>query len=474
MCGIAGWINLEKDISSQEEIMASMSHTLRNRGPDAKGEWFSPHAMLVHRRLSVVDPAGGAQPMIRTRDGFSYVITYNGELYNSDDLRGELLALGYTFKSRCDTEVLLVSYIEWGARCVEKLNGIFAFGIWNEKDSEFFMARDRFGVKPLFYSFTEESLLFGSELKTLLAHPLVKPRLSKEGLAEVFSLSPSRTPGHGIYEKVYEVRPATALVLNREGLKEKIYWRLVSEPHTDSPEETIEKVSFWVKDAVKRQLVSDVPLCTFLSGGLDSSIISAVAALSFKDEGKSPLDTFSIDYTDNDKYFKPSLFQPNTDAPWVKRMSESFNTRHHYINIDTPDLVSALRDAVLARDLPGMADVDSSLYLFCREIKKLATVGLSGECADEVFGGYPWFHNREFFDADTFPWSRSLDERVRVMSDDLIHTIKPYNYVRQRYLETLEQVPGLAGEDPTEKRRREIFFLNITWFMGTLLDAGAD
>lgn len=470
MCGIAGWIDFKNDISSQAPILDKMSETLKFRGPDAQGEWFSPHAMLVHRRLAVVDPAGGAQPMARSRDGYSYVITYNGELYNTLDLKKELLDLGYTFQSHSDTEVLLTAYMEWGPACTERLNGIFAFGIWDEKEQQFFLCRDRFGVKPLFYAFTEDSLVFGSELKALLAHPFVRPLITREGLAEIFTLSPARTAGHGIYHDVYELKPACSMIYNASGVHYERYWSLVSEPHTDSPEETIEKVSYWVKDAVKRQLVADVPVCTFLSGGLDSSIISAVAATEFKNERNTQLHTYSIDYNENEKFFTSSLFQPDPDAPWVKRMSDAFETYHHPITLDTPALTAALKDAVLARDLPGMADIDSSLYLFCREIKKGATVGLSGECADEVFGGYPWFHHAEFLNADTFPWCRSLDERLRVLSGDLIEAIAPHEYVNRRYRETIAEVPRLEGESPLEARRREVFYLNITWFMGQLLE----
>ncbi len=470
MCGIAGWINFKHDISSQEGILAGMSETLKNRGPDAHGEWVSTHALLAHRRLSVVDPAGGAQPMVREKGNHPYVIIYNGELYNSEDLKKILTAKGYSFESHSDTEVLLTAYMEWGTQCVHYLNGIYAFGVWSEKDQSLFLARDHFGVKPLFYSMVKGDLIFGSELKTLLKHPLIKPLLNTEGLSEIFTLCPARTPGHGIYHDVHEVKPAHSILFDSDGIHETCYWALESAPHTDSPIDTIEKISWLVKDAVKRQLVADVPLCTFLSGGLDSSIITAVAANDFGASEMGQLNTFSIDYLDNDKFFKPSLFQPTPDAPYIKRMADDFNTSHHTCTIDTPELVAALKDSVLARDFPGMADVDSSLLLFCREVKKAATVALSGECADEIFGGYPWFHHEEFFKAPTFPWARTLDERLKVLSPELLEVITPQEYVKKRYEETLAKVPRLMGESVTEARRREIFYLNITWFMTTLLD----
>ncbi len=470
MCGIAGWINLKADLSMQQDVMERMSKKLSYRGPDSSGMWFSQHAALAHRRLIVVDPEGGGQPMIRSRGDKSYIIIYNGELYNTSELRNELTGLGHRISSNSDTEVLLTSYIEWGPSCVEHLNGIFAFGIWDEYKQQLFLARDRFGVKPLFYSKTGESFVFASELKALLAHPAVNPEVTVEGLAELFSLGPARTPGHGIFKNVYEVKPSECITYNSMGLQHKKYWSLESYSHTDDEETTIETIRTLVVDAIERQLVSDVPVCTFLSGGLDSSAITSVAASYFKKHGNAPLHTYSIDYKDNDKYFKPSSFQPNSDAPWVRRMVAECGTQHHFIEVDTHQLSYALIDAVRARDLPGMTDIDSSLWLFCKEIKKNATVALSGECADEVFGGYPWFHREDMLNADTFPWTRFLDERTRVLSPEIKNLIKPKEYVTRRYIETLEEVPRLQGEDPVEARRREIFYLNLTWFMSTLLD----
>ncbi len=470
MCGIAGWINLKADISQQYHTIEKMAASLASRGPDAEGMWLSPHALLGHRRLVVVDPAGGGQPMERELEGRKYVIVYNGELYNTLDLRKDLENRGHVFQSNSDTEVLLVSYMEWGVDCIEHLNGIFAFGIWDDACRQLLLARDRFGVKPLFYFVGNDSLVFSSEIKALFCHPFINPELDTEGLAEIFALGPARTPGHGVFKGVSELKPAHCMVFNSEGMHIRKYWSLESHPHEDDLKETIEKVRFLLIDSIERQFVSDVPVCTFLSGGLDSSAITALAAAHFKKTGKGTLNTYSIDYIDNDKYFKPSMFQPNSDAPWVRFVSECFETNHHYITVDTPQLTEALTGAVTARDLPGMADVDSSLWLFCREIKKDATVALSGECADEVFGGYPWFHNEEMLNSNTFPWSRSMNERTKVLSQDFIRAIKPEEYAKRRYSETLDEVPVLPGEEPLEARRREIFYLNITWFMSTLLD----
>lgn len=471
MCGITGWVDWQVDLTQQGHILDMMIEALSRRGPDASGKWLSPRAALGHRRLIVVDPEGGGQPMTRQRGERIYTITYNGELYNTLELRRELETRGHIFLTRnSDTEVLLMSYIEWGTQCVERFNGIYAFAIWSEADQSLFLARDRLGVKPLFYTQRGGSFFFGSELKALLAHPSVRPEVDEEGLAEIFAMGPSRTPGHGIYRGVREIRPGYCMLYDREGTHMRRYWSLESRPHTDDLDTTAAHVRELFTDTVERQLVSDVPVCTLLSGGLDSSAITAVAAAAFRKEGIGTLHTYSIDYAGNDKYFRPDHFQPNSDAHWVKIVSDFLGTRHHSVEIDTPELAAALVQATQANDLPGMADIDSSLYLFCREIKKDATVALSGESADEVFGGYPWFHNKEARSANNFPWIRLLKERLKYLSPELAERLRIEEYVSERYHEALGEVPRLAGEDPFEERMREIFYLNITRFMQTLLD----
>ena len=470
MCGITGWIDWERDLRHQKPILTSMTKTLARRGPDAEGFWVSASAALGHRRLIVIDPEGGDQPMVRRRGNRKYIIVYNGELYNTPELRRELESRGHVFFGHSDTEVLLTSYIEWGPPCVERLNGIFAFAIWDEAEQSLFLARDRMGVKPLFYTEQGGSFLFGSELKTLLAHPEVSPDLDTDGLAEVFVLGPARTPGHGIFRGIKELKPGYSLVYNRKGAKICKYWELKSRPHEDSLETTVSKVRQLVIDAIRRQLVADVPVCTFLSGGLDSSAITAVAAEQYQTEGKDTLQTYSIDYIDNDYFFKPGKFQPDSDSDWVQYVSDFLNTRHHSIYFDTPQLVESLYTATLARDVPGMADIDSSLYLFCKEIKKEHTVALSGECADEVFGGYPWYHSQEDIQSNTFPWSRKIGTKMEVFSPELVNRVKPKEYMARCYHETVSETPRLPGEDPFEAGRREMFYLNFNWFMQTLLE----
>jgi len=484
MCGIVGFVDWRRDLTLQKAILIGMTQTLIPRGPDAEGYWLSSRAALGHRRLVVVDPKGGGQPMIRQRGDDIFILVYNGELYNTPEIRRELVSRGYHFEGHSDTEALLLSYLEWGPSCVEHLNGIFAFGIWDSREEQLFVARDRLGVKPLFYSEQAGSLVFASELKALLKHPDISPNLGREGLAEVFLVGPARTPGGGVYEGVAELKPGHVLFYSANGLHVRRYWALPNNLHMDDLKTTTTKIRDLFLDTVERQLVSDVPIGTLLSGGLDSSAITAIAAETLARAGKGPLPTFSVDYAENDRHFKSNDFQPGADGPWIERMSKAFGTQHTNCTFNIPDLIEALKAATLARDLPGMADIDSSLLLFSREIKKYVTVGLSGECADEVFGGYPWFHRQEALDAHTFPWTLHVENRLQVLSPELNELLHPHDYLRARYEEALAEIPllpssslqvhqdsrTLTGDLQREARIREITYLTLTRFMPTLLD----
>ncbi|WP_243385770.1 asparagine synthase (glutamine-hydrolyzing) [Bacillus kexueae] len=470
MCGIAGWVHMKDPLTNRKDSVSKMTETLTKRGPDDTNVWMKEHVIFGHKRLVVVDPEGGKQPMERVKGTASYTICYNGELYNTEDIRAELTKRGYSFSGHSDTEVLLTAYIEWKAQCVDYLNGIFAFAIWDETEKSVFIARDRLGVKPLFYANEGPSLLFGSEIKAILAHPDMKTIIGHAGLMDVFGVGPSRTPGSGVFKGVKELRPAHAMLFNQEGLKIWRYWNVESKKHADSFDETVEKVRFLLTDAVTRQLVSDVPLCTFLSGGVDSSAITAIAANAFKREGKGRLHTYSIDYEGNAEHFKANEFQPNSDGTFIQKMSETFHTVHHNRVITQKTLVDHLEEAVHVRDLPGMADVDSSLLWFCREIKKDFVVSLSGECADEIFGGYPWFHRQEDLARDGFPWMRSTDERIKLFSEQWRKKLPLKEYGMEKLKETLAETPLLDGESEAETARRQLFYMNMIWFMTTLLD----
>ncbi|MNM40000.1 Asparagine synthetase [glutamine-hydrolyzing] 3 [compost metagenome] len=468
MCGIAGWIDFSKDLSSFYHIIESMTDTLKLRGPNSGGFYTNENVLLGHRRLVVVDPEGGSQPMTKVINGNEYVLVYNGELYNTEDLRKDLLSYGYKFDSYSDTEVLLTSYIHWGIDCLDKFNGIFAFCIFNKKTKEIFLARDPLGVKPLFYSVKGNSLIFGSEIKTLLAHPYISTLVDETGITELLSLGPATALGSGIFNDIDEVPPGNFITFSPTEFNLKEYWTLKAEEYTENEDEAVEHLESLLVDAISRQLVGDVPLCTFLSGGLDSSAIAAVASKNFKDKGKK-LTTYSIDFEDNGNYFKASLFQPTSDEEWALFTSKYIDSNHKTIMIKNIDLVSYLKDALIAKDLPGMADIDSSLFLACKEIRKDYVVALSGECADEIFGGYPWFTNKDMYEANTFPWSRFTSNRLDILSQSM-KKLKIEEMVNYHYNSSLAKVPHLDNEDSYEHRMRELFYLNIKWFMVNLLN----
>lgn len=470
MCGIGGEINLGTEFAEERvAVWRDMQAALNRRGPDQSGIWWDSHAGLIHTRLAVVDIEGGRQPMELDWQGRRLLIVYNGELYNTEDIRRELLACGHKFIGHSDTEVVLHAYAEWNDAAVERFNGIFAFAVWEPAVGRLFLARDRFGVKPLFWAEVDGGLLFASEIKGLLAHIKVQSRIDAQGLAEVFFMGPGRTPGCGVFKGVNELKAAHLAYFDSHGWYEREYWRLQDRRHCLSFAETAEQLGILVRDAIERQLVSDVPLGCFLSGGLDSSLISAVADRYYHERGEK-LQTFSVTYRDNEKYFKRSKFQPNSDEDYIRRMNEYLNAENHLIVLDSRDLAPALYEAVQARDLPGMADVDSSLLLFCREIKKYVTVALSGECADEIFGGYPWFRDPEVRAQDGFPWAQSTAWRTEFLRPEFAELVDGAAYIDRAYRRTLAETDILSEVVGDNRRVKEMMALNITWFMQTLLD----
>lgn len=478
MCGIAGFCdhnrNFQKEAPYFRSLLEHMHEALSHRGNDQSGIYLWEHAGLSHARLSIRDITGGGQPMIRQKEGREYGICYNGEIYNTDELSEELRRAGYQFETTSDTEVILYSFMHYGPDFVSRLNGIFAFAIWDVSKNALYLYRDRVGIKPLFYYQGNDSahsgmLVFASEPKGLFEHPEVIPKLTLEGLQEILGIGPARTMGNGIFAGVKEVLPGHYLCISKEGLSDVTYWDLTSREHEDDYDTTVEKVSFLVRDAVRRQMVSDVPVCTFLSGGIDSSIVTALAYNYLAKRGET-LNTFSFDFTGNDKYFRSNSFQPEQDRPYVDIMLARYPANHTYLFCDEVKLANELYTAVDAKDYPGMTDVDASLLYFCSLVKKHNKVTLTGECADEIFGGYPWFYRPELMNRDGFPWSADISARTLFLKDEWIQKLDLAAYSHEHYLSSLSQAPMLEGENEEQRKRRGIAYLNIKWFMQTLLD----
>ena len=466
MCGIGGFVDYERDARRGGPILHGMKRTLTPRGPDAEGTYFDEDTALIHRRLIVIDPEGGKQPMCSPDR--NTILIYNGELYNTPELRTELMSRGHEFVGHSDTEVLLHAYLEWKTDAFARLNGIFAFAIWEKRERLLTLCRDRLGVKPLFFAPIRNGLTFGSTIDTVLCHPEIEPALDEDGLRTLLLLGPARPPESGVFRQISSLMPGHFAVLTPEAFTDHTYWKLEAHEHEDDLPTTVERTHTLICDAARRQLVSDVPLACFLSGGLDSSILSMLAAKDYAARGET-LHTWSVDYRDNDKYFTKSIFQPNSDDSYIDQMVDFLSTHHHRVVLEPEALCAALLPATDARALPGMADVDSSLLLFCAAVKRGGTtVCLSGECADELFGGYPWYHREEILFEDTFPWSRSVGLRLGLLTPDAVRNGE--EFVHQHYRDTCARAPRLPSDDKKAARMREMFVLNLDWFMATLLD----
>lgn len=473
MCSISGFYDPAADFTARKEyyqhILDKMKTALKHRGPDDNGSILTPCCGLAHTRLSIIDPAGGHQPMSRKVDGYSYHIIYNGEIYNLPMLRKRLEEKNVTPETNSDTEILLLGFLTFGADFVTMLDGIFSFAIYDERHRICTLYRDSFGVKPLFYTIENGTLIFSSEPKGCFCFPGVEAVLDREGINEIFALGPARTPGSGVFKNFHELLPGTYMTCTPHGRSTTTYFHLESRPHSDSYKETVEKTSFLIQDAIRRQMVSDVPICTFLSGGLDSSVVSAVCAGVLKNKGET-LTTFSFDFKENTKYFKANSFQPSEDRPYVERMVEFLHADHHYLECSNTTQADLLLRSVDAHDLPCMADIDSSLQYFCKEVSRSHKVVLTGECADEVFGGYPWFHREDMLNSGTFPWTPSLKPREDLLSPEIAKVLNMDEYVRQSYDTAVSEIHVLPGENEIETSRRRIGYLNIRYFMQTLLN----
>ncbi len=469
MCSILGIINF-KDTTSDvaDDTLKEMGKTLAHRGPDQNGFYRDEYVCFAHNRLAVIDVENGLQPMTVTFEGNKYTIVYNGEIYNADDLRIELISAGVNFTTHCDTEVVLYSYIIWGMDCSSRLNGIYAFAVYDESKKRIYLSRDRMGVKPFFYSILGNTLIFASEAKAILKHPKMQAELGSEGIWQILYLSPMRPSNNGIFKNIFEISPATHGIYSEDGLSLYNYWSLQAYELEDDESTIVEKTRYYLTDAIKRQLVSDVPLCTFLSGGLDSSAVTAVARSDAKHGGT--LSTYSFEYEGNKKHFESTGFQPESDDEYAVWIAGYLKTDHTVLTASQQKIADLLTGVVKYRDYPGMADIDSSLLYYCKEVKKRHTVALSGECADEIFGGYPWFYRAEMLHRDFFPWIHDPESRIFLFDSDFAKPRQGFDFVKQMYLDSKNACP-LAGNESQEMRTARIAtWLSVNWFMVSLLE----
>lgn len=468
MCSILGLINFkDSTLDISQGLLKEMSKTMTHRGPDQNGFFRNDYVCFSHNRLAVIDVENGLQPMSVLFEGRSYTIVYNGEIYNADELRKELLGYGVNFSTQCDTEVVLYSYIIWGMSCSEKLNGIYAFAVYDDANKQVYLSRDRMGVKPFFYTTLGNTLIFASEVKAILKHPQVKAKIDSEGIWQLLYLSPMRPSNNGIFKNIQEISPGFHGIFNENGLKLNSYWTLQAYDLEDSEATIIEKTRFYLTDSIQRQLVSDVPLCTFLSGGLDSSIITSVAMKMGKENS---LSSYSFEYEGNKKHFSSTSFQPESDDDYAVWLADYLGTDHTVLTVTQQQIANLLQDSVKYRDFPGMADIDSSLLYYCNLVKKRHTVALSGECADEVFGGYPWFYNPEMLHRDFFPWIHDPESRTFLFNSDFAKPTQGFDFVKQMYLDSKNACPLTGTESSDMRVSRIATWLSVNWFMTSLLE----
>lgn len=467
MCSICGIYRTgDCDAAKCERDVRAMNERLVHRGPDSSGVHTFQHGALAHNRLAVVDVAGGMQPMHAEYGGRHYTVVYNGELYNTEEIRQELALAGVRFQTRSDTEAVLYAYAVWGEDAPAHMNGIFAFAVLCEEEQSLFLARDRFGIKPLFFTERGGEYRFASEVKALLCDR--RAVIDREGLWQLFILSPVRAQGGGVFKGIYELLPGECAYLTASGMRRKTYWTLTAHPHTLTRAETIDQTRALVCDAVRRQLVSDVPLATLLSGGLDSSVITALAARQYAAEGRT-LSSYSFTYEDSES-FRESLFQPESDDLYAAALGAELGCDHTVLRAPIERVASLLGDACLARDFPGQADIDSSLLYFCGEVKRRHTVVLSGECSDEIFGGYPWFYRPEMLMREHFPWLHDPHVRIALLRGELAHEREGMLYMKGLYRACIDGVDTLEEDTSAMRLSRRATALSVRYFMTNLLE----
>ncbi|HEX6354431.1 asparagine synthase (glutamine-hydrolyzing) [Actinophytocola sp.] len=474
MCGIVGWVDYVRDPGARGEIVDRMTGTMASRGPDDTGRWTGPNAAVGHRRLAVIDPVGGAQPMTLTTPAGTIVLVYSGEIYNFAELRARLAGFGHHFRTGSDTEVVLHAYLEWGAAAAERFNGMFAFAVWDERDRRLTLVRDRLGVKPLYYQPTAHGVLFGSEPKAILAHPDIDPIVDTEGLRELVAFT--MTPGWALWRGMREVLPGGIVTVTAEGIQTRTYWSLPVREHLDDLPATVASVRDMLADTVQRQLVADVPLGILLSGGLDSSAITALASGRLAESGER-LRTYSVDFVGREESFEADNVWGTPDSPYVRHVAGLVGSDHSTVAFRPDELADPTlrRTVIAARDLPNtFGEMDTSLYLFCRTIREERVVVLSGESADEVFGGYAWLHDPVTVDTPTFPWlafrSPLGGERAAPFRPEVRALLDIDTFVADEYATAAAAVEHLPNSGAIERRMRLLCNLHLTRFVRTLLD----
>lgn len=468
MAGIAGMVSTDEEILQKSVNICAMSDAIRARGSIAAGYFFSSRAALLQR-------SNASDPVRRTDhaselvvEGKTYVILLDGTIFNLKELVRDLSSEGTLAGNTGGPELLVHAYVKWKEDFIKRLNGSFAFALWVQEDDVLILARDHLGTRPLYYTLSGKMLIFASDIKGITCLPFFDTALDVEGLAELICLSPRHTPGSGLLKGIRQVRPGHYVRFSRDGLSTVRYWKIENKDHEDDFFKTLETVRELVIDSVKRQVQSDVPLCGLLSGGLYSSLITAIAA-EYPMLLKSKIfNTWSVDFEKSTHYARYNTGE--SDMPWIRWVCRKAGTRQHYILLSPSDLANSLIEATEARGIPGMPDCDTSLLLLLREIQKEFSIVLSGDCSDEVFG--TCIRSSEYISSGRkrLPWASNLAEKISVFKNDVIDAIKPYEFIEKCYEEALRDYPGFAVHEKELDKEKEAQWFSLYWNLPCILE----
>lgn len=492
MSSIAGFFQpntiYSKDNEFCSRIIHKMSNALLHRGPDEQSFYFYPHGAFNHNfLLAGYIPSAfprEIQPITRTYRENAYTLFFDGFISNIDQIAQNLTAHGDSVIGMSVEEILLFSFFKNGTDFVKELRGAFAMVVYDESLKTLYLFRDALGLRPLFYSHKGHTLVFSSEIKAIFQYPGICPTLNEEGLTELLGLGPARKPGSAVFAGISEVKPGHFITFSRDIFLEEMYHRFEIREHTDSYEDTMDHITELLNQSIHSLKTSVLPSSCLLSGGLDSSVVTAklmqTRSSDFILEGTynsqvkdtpQSLATYSLEFDNSRQHFKSNAFQPALDAPFVQQMVTHLGTKHTVYTCNSATQLNYLKKSVEAHDLPTMADVDASYLYFCEKVGKQHKIIFTGECADEIFCGYPWYHNSKE-DPQTFPWSKDLLPRQVLLKGDIISSLPIEEYVRSCYLDACAEI-GINGEQtPGNLLHQKTFYLTVRYFMQTLVNRG--
>lgn len=475
MSSIAGFFQPNTIYSKENEFciktIHDMSQALIHRGPDEQSFHYFPQGAFNQNFLLAGYIPGTfrheMQPITRNYKDNSYTLLFDGFISNPEEIAMDLEVYQIHTENMSLEELLLFSFLQHGTDFIKRVRGAFALAVFDQNHKTLYLFRDALGLRPLFYCHRANTLIFASEIKALFQYPGIEPVLKQEGLTELLALGPARKPGSAIFDGIFEVKPGHFLTFGKDIFLEEAYHQFEIKEHKDNYEDTLEHITYLLNQSFDSLKSSVIPTSCLLSGGLDSSIVTAKLA----ESTATALATYSLEFDNSRQFFKSNAFQPSLDAPFVEEMVTHLGTKHTVYNCNNKNQFDYLKKSVIAHDLPAMADVDASYMFFCEKVGTQHKIVFTGECADEIFCGYPWYHNQEN-DCTTFPWTKDISPRLTLLRPDMISSLPIEECIQNSYQTTCKEI-GLDGlHTPTESIHHKTFYLTIRYFMQTLINRG--